>query len=210
MKNPMDIYSKLLGYYGKPDWWSDNPYEIMTGAVLVQNTAWGNVEKTLANFNGKLSPQYVEDLSSDELRALIRPSGFYHAKTACLKSITAWYKQYGYSVPAVQSNPLEKVRKELLAIRGVGDETADAILLYAFLFPVFVVDAYTKRLLERLQIDIKLTNSEIKAYFAQGLERNAVLYGNYHSLILSNSKKHCRKKPLCPGCPLADECAHIR
>ncbi|MGL5435484.1 MAG: endonuclease III domain-containing protein [Lachnospiraceae bacterium] len=209
MNRSQEIYNKLLAYHGKPDWWSENPYEVMTGAVLVQNTAWGNVEKVLKNFNGKLSPQYVEALPLDELCSLIRPSGFYHAKANSLKKITAWYKQYEYSVQNVQSYPVEKIRKELLAVRGIGEETADVILLYAFYFPVFVVDAYIKRLIERLQIHIKPTNEAIKAYFENGLKKDALLYGNYHALILYNGKKHCRKTPVCVGCPLSNECTYV-
>lgn len=207
MDQPRRIYQKLLDYYGEPDWWSEDPYEVMVGAVLVQNTAWGNVEKALSNFGGNLTPGYLEALPMDELRERIRPSGFYRAKAACLKSVTEWYKGYGCSAKAVQSHPLEVVRGELLAIKGIGCETADAILLYAFFFPAFVVDAYAKRLIERLQIRIKPTNAAIKAYFESGLARDALLYGNYHALILRNGKKHCRKKPLCAGCPLSGECA---
>lgn len=206
MNRVNEIYGKLLTYHGKPAWWSDDPFEVMIGAVLVQNTVWSSVERVLQNFEGNLSPEYVESLTFDDLCTLIRPCGFYTAKASCLKRLTEWYKGYEYSVAKVQSNPLKQIRKELLAIKGIGEETADVILLYSFFFSVFVVDAYLKRLIERLQLPVKPTTSAIKTYFEAGLEADAMLYGDYHALILLNGKKHCRKKPLCEGCPLTGDC----
>lgn len=201
------IYDKLFSHYGELDWWpAKTPYEVMTGAVLTQNTAWSNVEKAISNFGGRLSPEFIENISSEELIEIIRPSGFYNQKAVYLKALTKWYKTYGYSVENVRQYPLNEVREELLAVRGLGFETADSILLYAFSFPTFVVDAYTKRLLERLGIDVNSDYSSIKFYFESRLKGDAPLYNNYHALIVINAKEHCKKKPLCAGCPLLDEC----
>ena len=142
----LSIYEALLAHYGELHWWpAETPYEMMVGAVLTQNTAWGNVEKAIANFGGSLSPEDVANANLAELTKIIRPAGFFNQKAAYLKAVTEWFAKYGYDVPAVQKEPLTKLRTELLSTKGVGQETADAILLYAFGFPTFVVDAYTVR-----------------------------------------------------------------
>ena len=207
MIKALEIYKRLRGSFGAPDWWPGEPYEIMAGAVLVQNTAWSNVEKTIANFKGRLSPEYVEALPLEKLRNLIRPSGFYNAKSICLKELTRWYKNYDYSVAEVRQTAQEKLRLELLAIKGVGEETADAILLYSFRFPAFVVDAYTKRLLIRLDVHAELSNAAIKIFFAGPLGGDVGSLADCHALIVAHAKKYCRKTPLCAGCPLADACS---
>jgi len=140
-----NIYNKLLSRYGDLHWWpASSPYEVIVGAVLTQNTAWSNVEKAIDNFGDSLSPEFIASLDMDALAELIRPSGFFNQKAASLKEITRWFEKYGYSVEKVKHHSLEKIRKELLTVKGVGKETADSILLYAFDYPTFVVDAYTK------------------------------------------------------------------
>lgn len=203
---PKSIYDALLAHYGDLGWWPGNPYEIMVGAVLVQNTAWGNVEQALANFGGRLAPEYLESLPTPQLVDVIRPSGFYHAKAACLQALTAWYKGYGYNVETVQQHPQPKIRSELLAIKGIGQETADAILLYAFRYPAFVVDAYLKRLAQRLPVQTEQSYGKMQAWFASGVAPGAQLFGTYHVLILEHGKTHCKKKPRCTGCPFAAGC----
>ena len=180
------------------------------GAVLTQNTAWSNVEKAIANFGDSLSPETVAGLDMDALADLIRPSGFFNQKAVYLKEVTSWFLKYEYSVEKVKHHPLEKTRKELLAVKGVGRETADSILLYAFDYPTFVVDAYTKRLFERLFIDVNLDYDSIKSYFESRLEPDVKLYNNLHAMIVINAKEHCRKKPSCAGCPLAEACAESK
>lgn len=207
MSKLLRIYDKLLAHYGELNWWpAQTSYEVMVGAILTQNTAWSNVEKAIANFGGRLTPQLIASLPLEELREFIRPSGFFNQKALYLKALTTWYAAYGYAVDAVQRHPLEKIRAELLKIKGVGWETADSILLYAFSYPSFVVDAYTKRLLERLPIEVELQYQAIKTYFEQALPCDAALYNNYHALIVINAKEHCKKQPLCVSCPLEDEC----
>ena len=168
------------------------------------------MEKAIANFGDSLSPELIENLDLDALAELIRPSGFFNQKAVYIKEITRWFEKYGYSVKRVQRQPLEQIRRELLAVKGVGKETADSILLYAFDYPTFVVDAYTKRLFERLPVDVKLDYNSIKSHFESRLEPDGKLYNNFHAMIVINAKQHCRKKPVCDHCPLEDECSFAK
>jgi endonuclease-3 related protein len=198
------IYDALLASYGNLGWWpAKTPYEVIVGAVLTQNTAWGNVEKAIANFDGDLSPERVMSIDMEALIEIIRPAGFFNQKAVYLKEITSWFGQYGFSVSAVRKLPLSQARAELLSVKGIGRETADSILLYAFGFPSFVVDAYTMRLLSRLPIDAGGSYEKVKAYFESNLPRDMEIYNNFHALIVVNAKEHCRKKPVCSGCPLS-------
>ena len=141
----MKIYELLNKRYGNLNWWpADSPYEVMVGAVLTQNTNWSNVEKALANFAnfGKtLTPELIEEMPTEELIEIIRPAGFFNQKAVYLNAVTAWVKKYDYDIDKVKSGNLEPLRKELLAVKGVGKETADSILLYAFNFPTLVINS---------------------------------------------------------------------
>lgn len=207
-KRLLSIYEKLLAHYGELHWWpAKTPYEVMAGAVLTQNTAWSNVEKAIANFGGGLSPEAVLSADLAELTQTIRPAGFFNQKAVYLKAVTEWFGRYGFDVPTVQREPLSKLRTELLATKGVGPETADSILLYAFGFPTFVVDAYTVRFCDRYPIGAGKGYEAVKAHFEQSIPRSADLYNNFHALIVINAKEHCRKKkPDCSNCPLAGTC----
>jgi endonuclease III related protein len=199
----LEIYNTLFAHYGDLKWWpADSPYEIMVGAILTQNTAWINVEKALANFEGKLAPELIETISIEELIKIIRPAGFFNQKAIYLKELTKWYKKYNYCVKKVQEQELLGLRKELLNTKGVGAETSDSILLYAFEFPTFVVDAYTKRLLSRMGISDMIKYDDIKALFEGNLPTDSMLFNHFHALIVINSKDYCRAKPKCTGCPL--------
>jgi endonuclease-3 related protein len=198
------IYDALLARYGNLNWWPANtPYEVIVGAVLTQNTAWGNVEKAIANFDGDLSPERVMSLNMNALIDIIRPAGFFNQKAAYLKEVTTWFGRYGFDVSVMRKLPLAQVRAELLSVKGIGRETADSILLYAFGFPSFVIDAYTMRLLSRLPVDAGSGYEMVKAYFESSLPHDAKIYNNFHALIVVNAKEHCRKKPVCKGCPLS-------
>ena len=204
------IYNTLLADYGDLHWWpAETPYEVMVGAVLTQNTAWGNVEKAIANFSGNLTPEFVLNADTTELSDIIRPAGFFNQKAAYLKAVTEWFAGYNFDVPTVQRETLKKLRPELLSVKGVGKETADSILLYAFNFPSFVVDAYTVRLCDRFPVDAGKGYDAVKAYFEASVPKDAKIYNNYHALIVINAKEHCRKKPLCAGCPLYDTCGRV-
>jgi len=205
--DPQKIYDLLYARYGDLNWWpASSPYEVMVGAVLTQNTAWSNVEKAIANFSERLSPEFIMDISDAKLADIIRPSGFFNQKAVYLKELTRWYAHYSFSVENVRLHTMEHIRKELLSLKGIGKETADAILLYAFGYPSFVVDAYTKWLFERLPIDIPLNYDSIKAYFELKLPPSTYLYNNYHAMIVINAKAHCSKNPKCENCPLAGIC----
>ncbi|MGH0052457.1 MAG: endonuclease III domain-containing protein [Sphaerochaetaceae bacterium] len=204
---PLFIYETLSTHYGEPHWWpAKTPYEVIVGAILTQNTAWNNVEKAIVNFSGDLSPENVSAIPIEDLIEIIKPAGFYNQKAEYLKTVTAWFANYAYDVSTVQKQPLGMLRSELLSMKGIGMETADAILLYSFGFPTFVVDAYTKRLCSRYSIESGKSYMAIKAFFEDTLPKRVEIYNNFHALIVIHAKKHCRKKPLCTGCPLSREC----
>lgn len=209
-ETPLKIYETLLAHYGDPGWWpADTPYEVMLGAVLTQNTAWGNVRKALAGFGGPPSPEAVESMGLEDLKGIIRPAGSFVRKADTLRAVTAWFSGYGCSAETVKRQPLERLREELLLLGGVGPETADAILLYAFGFPAFVIDAYTLRLCARHPVAAGRSYMEARAHFEACLPRDAGVYNRFHALVVANAKAHCRKKPSCGGCPFDGACARL-
>jgi len=183
-----------------------SPYEVIVGAILVQNTNWMNVERAIANFGKRLSPKFVCSADMAELIEIIRPAGFYNQKAACLKATTDWFGKYGYDVAPAREQPLESLRAELLNIRGIGNETADCILLYALNMLTFVIDAYTMRIFNRIGLDIGQNYISAKAYFEAALPKCVDIYNNYHALIVIHSKTYCRKQPKCDCCPLSTLC----
>lgn len=210
MRQLENIYSTLFDYYGDLEWWpAKTAYEVIVGAILTQNTAWTNVEKAIANLGDKLSPEIIEGMALAELTRLIRPAGFYNAKAGYLKAVTTWFKRYHYDEDLVKKESMSNLRRELLAVKGVGQETADAILLYAFRFPSFVVDAYTHRLCRRYPLDVGKSYKDVKRYFEGNLPHQRDLYHHFHALIVIHAKEHCKKKPICEGCPLAENCRRL-
>ena len=207
MKSLMAIYDTLYTHYGNLNWWpAKSPYEVIVGAVLVQNTAWGNVEKAITNFADNLNPETITKIDIDNLKDIIKPAGFFNQKALYLKAITEWFAGYSFDTAIVVKEPMDKIRSELLSTKGIGKETADAILLYAFGFPSFVIDAYTIRLCSRIPIDIGNGYDIAKAYFENNIPKSIEIYNNFHALIVINAQQHCRKKPLCQGCPLVNIC----
>jgi endonuclease-3 related protein len=204
---PQALYDRLLAHYGAPDWWpADTPYGVMVGAVLTQNTAWANVEKAIAALGDDLNPAAIAAMDIDTLSERVRPAGFARRKVTYLQAVTGWFGRYGCDVATAAARPLAELRAELLALRGVGPETADSILLYALGLPSFVVDAYTTRLVSRLAMPAGVGYAAVQAYFTAGLPLEAQVYNICHALIVIHGKAHCRKTPRCPGCPLADAC----
>ncbi|MCL2421638.1 MAG: endonuclease [Defluviitaleaceae bacterium] len=204
------LYNLLYAAYGNLNWWpASSHYEMMIGAVLTQNTNWLNVEKAIANLPQPITPQYIEKAELDELKEHIRPAGFFNQKSVYLKTLTAWYKNYNYDATTVQQHPLNTIRKQLLSLKGIGSETADCIVLYAFGFPSFVIDAYTRRLLTRVYsgADLPPTYEGLKALFESQLPADAALFNNYHACIVMHAKDYCRAKPVCEKCPLAKNCS---
>ncbi len=204
------IYQKLYSRYGELHWWpADSPFEVMVGAVLTQNTAWTNVEKAIGRFDGDLSPERILSLPAEELEEIIRPAGFFRQKAQYLKAVSGWFVSHDCDVDAIKKRPMREIRSELLKLRGVGNETADSILLYAFNLPSFVVDAYTVRLFARFPVDAGKTYMEVKNYCEAELPLDAELYNRFHALIVQNAKACCKKKADCEGCPLKKICKKI-
>ena len=183
----------------------------MVGAILTQAAAWGNVEKALTNLKGAgaLSPQALRALPREELARLIRPSGYFNAKTAKLQALAQFMARYGDDLDRLFSLELTRLREELLGVHGIGEETADSIILYAAGKPIFVVDAYTRRIFTRLGLGP--TSSSYLAwqqYFMQSLPWEAPQFNEYHALLVRHGKELCRPRPNCVPCPLLDLCPY--
>ena len=208
-------YQRLLAHYGPQHWWpGETPFEVMVGAVLTQNTAWTNVEKAIANLKAAqaLDCRAMLALPDGDLAALIRPAGYFNVKAVRLKALCRFLDRRGVAdVPerlAGQAD-LAALRHDLLAVHGIGEETADSILLYALGLPSFVVDAYTRRAFGRLGLLAgNERHDEIRQRFETGLPRDVGLYNEYHALIVQLGKQHCRPRPRCAGCPLTPICPH--
>jgi endonuclease-3 related protein len=202
----MEIYQRLSSHFGPQHWWpGDSPLEIMIGAILTQNTAWANVEKSIGKLReaGALSFEALRDIAEETLAELIRTCGYYRIKARRIKNlIVAVQEQSGGHLAEFLFFPLYELRKKLLAISGVGPETADSILLYAAQRPIFVVDAYTRRALSRhawISADAKY--EEIQSLFMQ-LPPDFALYNEFHALWVALGKNYCKPRPRCAGCPL--------
>jgi endonuclease-3 related protein len=201
---PYKLFEQLKSHYGPQHWWpAETSFEVIVGAVLTQNTNWKNVEKAIDNLkkDNVLSPEKVLEKSSGRLKKLIRPSGFYNAKESTLRRLTMFV--YNNNIKRM---PTEKLRKKLIEIKGVGPETADSILLYAYRRPVFVIDAYTKRLIKRLRLTDKKTYSELQDFFQSSLPEDTDLYAEFHALIVEHCKSICKKVPQCENCFMKDDC----
>ncbi len=208
-----EIYQQLFERYGSRHWWpADSPFEVVIGAILTQNTNWQNVEKAIDNLRAAdaLSCSALCALSRDELEVLIRPSGFFRQKAQRLQLFSGYLRDhYQGCLEKLLQQPLDEARRELLAQKGVGPETADSILLYAGGQPSFVVDAYTGRLFSRLGLlDGTEKYEQIRNLFMAELPVETALYNEYHALIVIQCKEHCRKRPICPGCPLEAVCTY--
>ena len=201
------IYRQLWQSYGPQHWWpASSPYEMMVGAVLTQNTAWSNVEKALTAFEHRLSPQFIAQVPEGELAAIIRSSGYHNQKAARLKALTAWFAGYAYDIQLAARCPGEELRRQLLAIKGIGPETADSILLYALNKRFFVIDAYTRRIMARLGEPVPSGYDSFRSAIEARLPRDTRLYNEFHALLVVHAKRHCRKRPECQGCPLGSQC----
>ncbi len=208
--NPrLAVFRALLERYGPQHWWpGEGPFEVMVGAVLTQNTAWENVERAIARLKaaGALDARVIAASEPRRLAEWIRPAGYFNVKARRLQAFCAWYLERG-GLEALRRQPTETLRADLLAVHGIGPETADDILLYALGRPVFVIDAYTRRLFARLGLVGEDWGYErLRAWFEDGLPREVPLFNEYHALIVRHAKEHCRKRPRCAGCPLASRC----
>lgn len=209
MNKVYEIYKDLYDYYGPQHWWpADDWFEVTVGAILTQNTAWNNVEKSIENLKQRdlLEPEKLSKIKEDDLAQLIRSSGFYNLKSKRLKNFLEWLKKYNYDIDKIKNKSVTSLREELLSIKGIGKETADSILLYAFEMPVFVIDAYTKRMFSRLGLILSRQYDEFQDFFEKNLTKDVQLYNEYHALIVKHSKVYCKKTPKCSDCFLKEKC----
>ena len=208
--NPSRIYGKLLKHFGKQHWWpADSAFEVMIGAILTQQTTWLSVEKAIENLkkHGLLSPASLAGAKTGHIERLIRPTGFYKQKAGRIKAFSQYLRsRYNGSIYRLfTKRQTHKLREELLALDGIGNETADSILLYAGERLIFPIDAYTRRVSGRL--GHKEDDYErLRAFFERNLPRSLAVYKEFHALLVRLAKEHCRIKPLCSGCPLGEEC----
>ncbi len=207
--NPKRVYLRLAERFGYQNWWpvdgeyhlkeGSNPFdEIIIGAILTQNTSWRNVERSLERLKKvkKLSLVQVLKTPLKELENLIKPSGFYRQKARYLKEVASFLLSLNGAIPG---------RENLLKVRGVGRETADVILLYAYNVPTFVIDKYTLRWLERFY-GLRLKYEEAKSFFENSLAKNVEVFKEFHALLDELAKRYCSTKPKCEGCPLKERC----
>ncbi|MDX1594324.1 MAG: endonuclease III domain-containing protein [Gammaproteobacteria bacterium] len=203
------VYRQLLAHHGPQHWWpAETPFEVIVGAVLTQNTAWTNVERAIANLvrSDALDPGALVALPEGRLAELLRPSGYFNVKAARLRAVCRWYLAEG-GHGRLRRWPTGRLRETLLGLHGVGPETADAILLYAFGRPVFVIDAYARRLFSRLGvIGGREPYETLRAGFEHALGADAALFNEYHALIVAHAKASCRVRPRCAGCCLRRGC----
>lgn len=187
-------------------------FEICVGAILTQNVAWKNAEKALCNLKhaGMLDPEKIEVAKLPGLGAMIRSAGYYNQKAKKLKHFTDWYRRFGYSASAIAALGRDRLRCELLAVSGIGPETADSILLYALGMRTFVVDAYTKRIFTRIGLIRRGENYEgIRVMVHRLFPSPASVYNEFHALIVAHGKDYCTKRPSCGACCLEPLCAKI-
>ncbi len=202
------IYEKLYANFGPQHWWpAETAFEVIVGAVLTQNTAWANVEKAIINLkeNKLLTPHKLYQLPQKKLALLIKPAGYYNIKAKRLKEfLKFFFKNYELNIKKMSRMPVLTLRQQLLGVHGIGPETADSILLYALNKPLFVVDAYTKRVLGRHKLIPENTGyALVQDLFMKNLEKDTLLFNEYHALLVRLAKDFCLKnKPRCIICPL--------
>ena len=207
----LNIYRRLLARFGPQHWWpAQEPFEVIVGAILTQSAAWGNVEKAIANLRvaKALSPRMLRQLSLSKLAKLVHPCGYYNAKAFKLKSFALWLSNhYDDDLDRLFASNTDDLRQQLLSIHGIGQETADSILLYAANKPIFVIDAYTRRIINRIGLaPEKDSYAAYQAWFTEHLSPDAGLFNEYHALLVCEGKNVCRRRPLCPQCSLNDIC----
>jgi endonuclease-3 related protein len=205
------IYRRLLDTCGPQHWWpAEEPFEVMVGAVLTQAAAWRNVEKAIVNLKnaGSLSPSELRCLSLSDIATLIRPCIYYNVKARKLKALADWLGEYCQdNLGRLSDISADRLRQQLLSIWGVGEETADSIILYAAGKQVFVIDAYTRRIIDR--VGLAPDGNDYAAYqslFMENLPADAAVFNEYHALLVCLGKDVCRKHPLCQQCCLQDIC----
>jgi len=202
-----EIYDKLFSHFGPQHWWpGETPFEVMVGAILTQNTNWGNVEKAIANLKkaNVLNPEALERMTPSRLAGLIRPAGYFNVKARRLKNFIHFLtKEYGGKVEVMCAEELPVLREKLLAVKGIGPETADSILLYAAQKPIFVIDQYTYRVLTRhFLMEEEGDYARMQEFMMGAVKADVAHYNEYHAQIVMVGKHFCKSKPQCEKCPL--------
>jgi endonuclease-3 related protein len=202
-----EIYQLLYERFGPQRWWpGQTQFEIIVGAILTQNTSWANVEKAIANLKSadRLTPEALHSLDHAQLAELIRPAGYFNVKAKRLMSFLNWlFEDYNGRLEDLEGVKTYQLRAELLSVKGIGPETADSILLYAFNRPVFVVDAYTARVAVRHHlIEPDAGYEQLQDLFQSNLQQDVQLFNEYHALLVRVGKEFCKPSPKCPACPL--------
>lgn len=207
------IYRRLMATYGPQHWWpAERPFEVIIGAILTQSAAWVNVEKAMFNLKaaGALSPEGLRRLGQDELACLIHSCGYYNAKALKLKSFVGWLDEnYDGSLDKLFALNIEPLRQQLLSVHGIGEETADSVILYAANKPIFVIDSYTRRIMSRIGLKPeKESYSAYQSLFMNNLRADVQMFNEYHALLVCLGKNVCRYQPLCRQCCLNDVCQY--
>ena len=209
-KQLLDIYEGLYKHFGPQGWWpADSAFEVVVGAILTQNTSWTNVERAIANLKKErlLTFKKMRGIDEKRLARLIRPAGYYNIKARRLKGFLKFFDEnYAGSFKRMKRKSVASLRQELLGVNGIGPETADSMLLYALGKPVFVVDAYTRRIMSRHRISgVNDGYEAIQSLFMKNLANNVDLFNEYHALLVRCAKELCKKKKEnCKACPLDD------
>jgi len=213
--NLLELYKILFSSFGEQHWWPassgrNKEFEICVGAILTQNTSWSNVEKAIHNLK-KEKLLFLEALSKAEkkkIAELIKPALYFNQKAEYLQNFCRHIeKNYSGNLKEFFEKPSQELRKELLSIKGIGFETADSICLYAAQKPIFVIDAYTKRIISRAMGEKEKSYSELQEFFQKELPKNKQLYNEFHALLVCLGKNSCKKKnPLCSNCPINQKC----
>jgi len=203
----MEMFDRMLHYFGPQHWWpGETELEMMAGAILTQNTSWKNVEKAINNLKDKdiLNIESLHEITVHLLAEELRPAGYFNIKAVRLKNLINFITEnYAGDMDLLLSEKTGALREGLISIKGVGPETADSILLYAAKRPVFVIDSYTYRILNRHGIvDDQIAYYDLQALFTDNLPGDAGLFNEFHALIVRTGKDFCRGKPLCDSCPL--------
>lgn len=205
------MYERLLAHHGPQGWWpGDGPFETIVGAILTQNTAWTNAARAIENLKaaGAMSPAALRAMSEEALAEVVRPSGYFNAKARKLKAMADFLGRYDDSVEAWCGMAPKTLRAELLAVHGIGPETADDIVLYVAGLPSFVMDVYTQRIVDRMLPRHRLRGYDAyQALFERHLPHDAALFNEYHALLDAHAKDVCTKRdPRCTSCVLSDLC----
>ena len=200
------IYKSLYDVFGPQHWWpAKTRFEIIVGAILTQQTTWENVEKAIKNLQEKhlLTIESLANTPLKKIEKLVQPAGYYHQKSKRLKEISTYFlRKYQGNLNKLFKNNTKSLREELLTLPGIGEETADSILLYAGEKRIFVVDAYTRRILSRLGLLPAGDYDRIRMFFEDNLPGDIKIYQEFHALLVKLGKEFCKKKPLCQICPL--------